>query len=156
MVLAGAVLLGTAGCTFISTQATLIQYDPSDGVGTKVGDVKVLNALALINEDEHAISLLINFDNSGDRTANVNLQYLSGGEKTTTTKSVNPGEPQSYGNAVGEPQIIILNPGVKAGDLFPVYIQYGKHEGKELLVPVLAGDDPYYEDLVPAEVLREG
>lgn len=155
VVLAGALLVGTTGCTFISTQATLIQYDPSDGIGTDVGNVQVRNAIALINSDGRAVSLMITLVNSGTRTANVNMQYQSGGEKTTTTKSVNPGKVATYGTTTDDTQIIILNPGVKAGELFPVYIQYGDREGKELLVPVMTADDhPEYADLVPPEVER--
>jgi hypothetical protein len=155
VVLAGALLVGTTGCTFVSTQATLIQYDPSDGVGIDVGSVQVRNAIALINEDGRAASLMITLVNSGSRTANVNLQYESSGEKITTTKSVNPDQVSTYGTSVDDTQIIILNPGVKAGALFPVYIQYGKHEGRELLVPVLTAENhPEYEALVPPEVER--
>lgn len=155
VVLAGALLVGTTGCTFVATQATLIQYDPSDGVGVDVGNVQVRNAIALINSDGRAVSLMITLVNSGTRTANVNLQYQSGGEKTTTTKSVNPGKVASYGTTTDDTQIIILNPGVKAGELFPVYIQYGDREGKELLVPVLNADaHPEYADLLPPEIER--
>jgi len=155
VVLAGALLLGTTGCTFISQQATLIKYDPSDGVGIDVGNVQVRNAIALINEDGRAVSIMITMVNSGERTANVNLQYQSGGEKTTTTKSVNPGEVKTYGTSVDDTQIIVLNPGVKAGGLFPVYIQYGKNEGKELLLPVLNADNhPEYDGLFPPEIER--
>ena len=147
--------MGTSGCTFIATQATLIQYDPSDGVGIDVGNVQVRNAVALINEDGKAVSLMVTLVNSGTRTANVKLQYQSGGEKTTTTKSVDAGAVATYGTTTDDKQIIVLNPGVKPGALFPVYIQYGDHEGKELLVPVLTADDhPEYEDLIPAEVER--
>lgn len=155
VVLAGALLVGTTGCTFISTQATLIHYDPSDGVGTDVGDVQARNVLALINEDGRAISLLVTLVNSGTRTANVTLQYKSGGEKVDTLKSVNPGEVKTYGTTPDDTQIIVLNPGVKAGGLFPVYIQYGKNEGKELLVPVLSADNnPQYDGLFPPEIER--
>jgi len=155
VVLAGALLVGTAGCTFISQQATLIQYDPSDGIGTTVGDVDVRNAVALINEDGRAISLMITLVNSGSKIANVDLQYLSGGEKTTTTKSVRAGAVATYGTKPDEPQIIILNPGVDLGALLPVYVQYGDHEGKEILVPVLNADNhPEYADLIPPEIER--
>ncbi|CAN5144258.1 hypothetical protein BH09ACT5_BH09ACT5_03050 [soil metagenome] len=155
VVLAGALILGTTGCTFISQQATLIQYDPSDGVGTDVGNVQVRNAIALISEDGRAVSIMITMLNSGKRTANVNLQYQSGGEKTTTLKSVNPGKVAAYGTKPDGPQIIVLNPGVEAGQLFPVYIQYGDNEGKELLLPVLNADaHPEYDGLFPPEIER--
>ena len=155
VVLAGALLVGTTGCTFVSQQATLIEYDPSDGIGTQVGDVAVRNALALINEDGHAVSLMVTFVNTGSKIANLSIQYQSGGEKTTTTKSVRAGDVASYGTTPDETQIIILNPGVKAGGLYPVYFQYGDNEGKELLLPVMNADShPEYKDLLPPEIER--
>jgi hypothetical protein len=155
VVLAGVLLTATAGCTFVSTQATLIRYDPSDGVGTNIGNVQVRNAIALINEDGRAVSLMITIVNSGTKSASINLQYQSSGEKTTTKKSVQPGEVVTFGTTPDEDQIVILNPGVKAGALFPVYVQYGDHEGTELLVPVLNADNhPEYDGLFPPEVER--
>ena len=136
----------------------MVQLEPTRlpmYTGTDIGSVQVRNAIALINEDGRAISLMITLVNSGTRTANVSMQYESGGEKTTTTKSVNPGDVSTYGTSVDDTQIIILNPGVKLGALFPVYVQYGDHEGKQLLVPVMNADaHPEYKDLIPAEVER--
>ena len=155
VVLAGVLLVGTTGCTFVSTQATLIRYDPSDGVGIDVGDLQVRNAVALINKDGGAVSLMITIVNSGKKIANVAMQYKSGGDPLTTTKSILPGKVGNYGTTPDDTQIIILNPGVKAGQLLPVYIQYGDFEGKELLVPVLdEASHPVYAGLYPPEVLR--
>ena len=69
IILAGAVLIGTSGCVFITKQATLIQYDPSDGIGASVGNVEVRNALGIAGEDGDAISLMITLINTGDRAA---------------------------------------------------------------------------------------
>ena len=155
VVLAGALLVGTTGCTFIAQQATLIQYDPSDGVGVEVGNVAVRNVVGLINNDGHAISLMVTFVNTGSRSASMKIQYQSGGEKTTDTKQINANAVATYGTTPDETQIIILNPGVEAGGLLPVYFQYGDHEGKELLVPVLNADNhTEYKDLLPPEILR--
>ncbi len=155
MVLAGALLVGTAGCTFVSKQATLIQYDPSDGIGATVGDVKLSNVIALASHDGKAFSLLVTFFNSGLAPATVTLQFESGGEKTTVTELLGARQTLSFGNKVGEPQIIILNPGVKTGALFPVYVQTGAVPGQQLLVPVLPADAPPYDALKPPEVLRK-
>lgn len=150
VVLAAALLVGTAGCTFISRQATLIQYDPGSGVGANIGDVQVRNAIGIINEDGSAISLLITLVNSGTDDVSVSLQFESDGEKRTDTKAVTSGAAASFGNVVGQEQIIIVNPGVEAGDLVPVYVQYGSFPGKELLVPVL-GAAGAYQDLGPQD-----
>ena len=149
VILAGALLVGTAGCTFVTPQATLIQYDPSDGVGTDVGSIAVNNVLALISEDGRSASLLMTLSNSGEKNAIVNVQYTSDGEKKTQRVVVTPGESASFGNTPDDVKIIIDNPGVKAGQLLPVYIQYGDFSGSELMVPVLTGDDEHYADLVP-------
>ena len=153
IILAAAVLTGTAGCTFFATQATLIQYDPSNGVGANIGDVQVRNAIALISDDGRAVSLLVTLVNSGRKDVSITLQYESGGEKRTDLKAVAGGEAASFGNVVGEDQIVVLNPGVEAGALFPVYVQYEDFEGKQLMVPVLEATGTY-EELKPEDGLR--
>ena len=155
VILAGALVLGTSGCTFLTTQATLIQYDPSDGVGTRVGDVDVRNAIALLSDDGESVSLLLTLISTSDRTINVTMQYEAGGARESTTKSVNPNSTSSYGNFVGEPQIIIVDPDTEPGALYPVYFQYGDVEGVELLVPVLDGSYEQYADLVPPDGAAE-
>ena len=152
MILAGAVVLGTAGCTFVSTQATLIEYDPSDGVSANVGSVQVRNALAIANEDDTTVSLLLTLVNSGNNRATVNIQYEVAGEKVTTIEAVDGNSTLSFGNSPTEEQILINNPGVPAGGLYPVYVQYGDHEGSQMLVPVLAPDTNGYEGLAPVAV----
>jgi hypothetical protein len=137
----------------MTPKATLIQYDPSDGIGASIGDVKVRNALGIAGEDGHAISLMITLVNSGDRAAGVRLQYLSGGEDTTTIVRVGAGETVSIGNEPGGDQIVILNPDVAAGELLPVYVQYGSHEGVNMLVPVVEATG-IYEELSPPAILR--
>jgi hypothetical protein len=154
MILAGALLAGTSGCTFMAQQATLIHYDPSDGVGATVGDVDVRNVIALASDDGKAFSLLVTFINKSSKIVNVNMQYVSGTSKTAIMKSVRSNDTASFGNAVGQPQIIILNPGVKPGALYAVYFQVGDSPGKELLVPVLDATLPQYKDLKPPEILR--
>jgi len=154
VVLAGALLAGTAGCTFMSQQATLIQYDPSDGVGATVGDIKLSNVIALASNDGKAYSLLVTFINSGLKPATLSLQFESSGQKTTITELVGAGQALSFGNQVGQPQIIILNPGVEIGALYPIYVQTGTVPGKQMLVPVLPADLAQYSALKPPEGLH--
>ena len=145
VILAGVLATSTAGCGFFTTQATLIPYDPSDGVGANLGTVDVRNAIGIISEDGEDISLLVTFVNSGDKSANVKIQFETDGETTTVTKPIGSGSVVGYGNSADEDQIIIANPGVPAGDLIPVYVQYGDNEGQELLVPVLEARGAYAE-----------
>jgi hypothetical protein len=151
IILAGAVLVGTSGCVFITNKATLIQYDPSDGVGASVGNVEVRNALGIAGEDGHAISLMITLINSGDRAAGVTLESVSGGEELLVR--VGAGETVSLGNEPGGDQFVILNADVAAGDLLPVYVQYGSNEGVQMLVPVVEATGIYAE-LSPPAILR--
>jgi hypothetical protein len=149
VVLAGALLAGTAGCTFISQQATLIHYDPSDGVGVNLGDLKLRNVIALSDEDGKLFSLLVTFINTGSKNATVSLQYQSNDTKTTIHKLIAPGKTLSFGTQAGQAQIIIENPGVAAGALYPVYVQTGDAPGKQILVPVLTTGLAQYSTLKP-------
>ena len=149
--LAGAVVLGTSACTFLTPTATLYHYDPGNGVGTSVGALDVRDAVALINEDGDAISLLITFVNtSSDPIADVVVQFESDGEKTDAGEvNVSAYGVTQFGTTPDQDQIIIVNPGVVAGQLLPVYVQQGSEPGKTILVPVMDGTLPEYTDLLP-------
>ena len=114
--------------------------------------MQVRNVIALINDDDSAVSLMITLVNSSERSVNMKIQYEADGEKTTVTKPVNAGAVARYGTTPEDTQILIQNPGVKAGGLLPVYLQYGDNEGKQILVPVMNADhNPEYDGLYPAE-----
>lgn len=149
MVLAGALLAGTTGCTFFAQQATLIHYDASDGVGASVGDVKLSNVILLTDESGKAGSLLVTLVNTGSKTAKVTLQFQSAGAKTEFKPTVPANSSLSFGNAADQEQILILKPGVVPGQLFAVYVQTGDQPGQQLLVPVLNTDLPQYSTLGP-------
>ena len=152
IVLAGAVVLGTSACTFLTPTATLFHYDPGNGVGTSVGTIEVRDAVALINDEGDAISLLITVANrSSDDVDDIVLQFESDGEKTDEKVSVAGYGVTQYGSAPDQDQIIIIDPDVAAGGLLPVYVQYGGEPGKTLLVPVLDGTLPEYADLLPVK-----
>lgn len=153
--LAAGVALGASGCSFITPIATQNQYNPSDGINATIGDVDVRNVVGIINEDGHAINLLITLLNRADRAVQVTLQFESGGQKTDSKVALRPGEVLQFGDeAAGQDQIIILNPSVRAGELLPVYVQYGAEPGKQLTVPVLDGTQGEYEGLIPPAVER--
>jgi hypothetical protein len=148
LILASALVVGTAGCTFITSQATLNQYDPADGVRANIGDLSLRNVVAIANESGDAASLLIHVINAGDGPHSLTIQYESDGTSTTITQVVRPGT-NSFGNTVDEEQIVLTNAGVPAGGLVPVYFQYGTLPGTQLLVPVLEATG-FYADLAPA------
>ena len=152
MILASALVFGTTGCTFITSQATLNQYDPSDGISGRGGDLQLRNVLAIEGEDGKAVSLLLTVVNSGGPHS-LTIQYDVDGVKTTITQVIDGNSTTSFGNTVDEEQIVLLNPGVPAGGLLPVYFQYGQAEGTQLLVPVLEATG-IYSELAPPAILR--
>jgi hypothetical protein len=151
VVLAAGVLLGSTGCAFFSPVATQLPYEPSDGVSTTVGDIKVRNAMA-ITDDGTDVNLVMVVVNSGTKAATVNFEYgfSEGGSGIKQTDHVNiaPGETLSYGNGEDAPTKILDGANVELGGLMPIFVQYGDETGKEMLVPVLDGSLPGYEDLV--------
>jgi hypothetical protein len=155
-ILAAGVLLGSTGCAFFSPVATQLHYDPSDGTSTTVGDIKVRNAIA-ITDDGETVNLVMAVINSGDEPAEVRFQYgFEGSEPSDIDLGVmvplEPGETISFGNGDEAADIILTDAGVELGGLMPVFVQYGNETGKTMLVPVLDGSLPGYEDLVPVLV----
>ena len=144
------VLVGTTGCTFITAQATTNHYDPSDGIGSTIGDLQVRNAL-LLTGDGTTASLLINFANDGKVGVDVKLQYENA-DKTKVDGSVyvNAGDVTSLG-AADDKKFVLTGIDAPAGTLFPVFIQYGDVTGKQLWIPVLDNREAHYADLLPSE-----
>jgi hypothetical protein len=143
---AALVLLGTSACNFVAPQATTDSYAPSDGTQTTVGDVKVLNAM-LITEDGEEASLVASIINPTTSRVQLKVQYESGSERIDQKFTIGAGDVQKLG---GDGMDLILRDiAAKPGDLFPVYLQYGDAEGKQLMVPVLDGTLPEYEALLP-------
>jgi hypothetical protein len=152
VVLAAVLVLSTTACTFISTQATLKHYDPSDGVGATVGVIQVRNAL-LLSKDGQRASFLVNLINDGQSTESVLIQYdgtKSDGtqSKVNTKVTLNSGEVKTFGSSDTR-QLVFTGIDTKPGALFPVWIQYGQETGKQLLVPVLDGSLAEYHGLLP-------
>ena len=152
--IAGALLVSTAGCAFITPTATLNHYDPSDGIGASVGELKVRNVLAISNDDNSAVSLVVTIINTTSSSGSLRLQYATAdGERVDISKPISSNEVKSYGTEVDGDTIIITDAGVLAGQLLPIYFQFGNTSGAELLVPVVAGDNAIYSDLAPASDL---
>jgi hypothetical protein len=146
--------VGTAGCAFITPTATLNHYDPSDGIGASVGELKVRNVLAISNDDNSAVSLVVTIINTTSSSGSLRLQYATAdGERVDISKPISSNEVKSYGTEVDGDTIIITDAGVLAGQLLPIYFQFGNTSGAELLVPVVAGDNAIYSDLAPASDL---
>ena len=151
-ILAAALVIGTTGCTFITQQATLIPYSPSDGIDANLGDIKLRNVIALMSDDGLVASLLVTIVNDGDVRANVRMQTVTAtGEEVRFVKTVPANSVVSFGNSVDEEQLIVSMPDAIAGGLLPVYVQHGAVPGTEMLVPALSAFEEHYQDLKPAE-----
>ena len=146
-VLAIAILSGTVGCGLLAPQATTIQYDAGDGVSGNVGDVAIRNAI-LVSDDGSTANLVVTIVNKGDSAHNLNVQYEAGSEKVTQSLTVAANSSVSLGTP-DEPAMTLEGIDTQAGELFPVYMQYGNETGVELLVPVLDGSIGTYSTLIP-------
>jgi hypothetical protein len=144
------VTFGTAGCAFITPQATIYEVETSDGVNANVGDVSIRNATLISDDEGELASMLVTFVNSSDSAALLSIQYENGstGERVTQKVSVAGGNALvSFGGQDGEK--LVLENVSKPGSLFPVFFQYGDNEGEQVLVPVLNESLPEYSGLAP-------
>jgi len=148
VVLAAGILIGTSGCGFLAPQATLIQYDPSDGVSGEVGDIALRNAM-LLSTDGSTANLLVTAINGGDTAQSLTVQYEANGEKVTELVTLRPNTSVTIGGK-DEPSVTLESMDSTVGALFPVYFQYGEETGVQLLLPVLDGTTgAEYLDLLP-------
>ena len=148
LALACSVALGATGCTLSAEIATMKEYDPSDGVGTEIGELALRNIM-LITNDAGEGNLVMTVVNSGGNDVSLNVQYSDGGLEINKAIDV-PSAPALL--RVGDdPSAAVLFSGsdVVAGGLAPMYFQYGNNPGELVLVPVLDGTLPEYELLVP-------
>lgn len=146
-ILVALVIGGTAGCTFITPQATTDKYDPSDGIGTSLGDIQVNNALLVTDDGENA-SLIVSLHNESAYGEQVTIQYENA-DKTKVNDSifVNSDSVVSLG-ASGPSSVVLTGIDAQPGSLFPVFFQYGDVTGKQMMLPVLTATGPY-EGLAP-------
>jgi hypothetical protein len=151
VVLAGAVMVLTAGCNFISPQTTTEHYDASDGFSTNVGSLDVRNAIVFTDDSGARASLSVTLINNASSSKNVVFQYdADGGIKKTVDVTV-PGDSQvRRGTSEGDPQLILTDAKATPGALLKVFIQYGNQTGKNLEVPVLNGAFEQYATLQPS------
>jgi hypothetical protein len=151
-VLAVGLALGTAGCTFSTPQATLIKYNPSDGVSANVGKIQIRNAFVIAPHGKSA-NLIAVFINTSTTAENVHLQYESHAGGTAARKTIvihmDGGQVISFGNP-GVPQLVFEDADVPAGALIKVFVQYGSVSGQNVLMPVLNGTQSYYKGLGPS------
>ncbi|MGK9146349.1 hypothetical protein KXS11_01805 [Plantibacter flavus] len=145
IVVAGALTLGMSGCNLIAPQATLKQYDASDGVGVTVGHVKVRNAI-VISDDGEVGNLVFSVANTDDRAHTVLIEVEGSDEKFQVLAE--PGLTSFDGSGANEP--IRIEPlGAQPGAILDVFFQYGEETGATASVPILTGTLAEYSTLVP-------
>ena len=137
-------MLSVAACAPI---ASLKPYDASDGVSTTVGQVKVINAIALSKSGKDG-NLLFSAYNPTDGPIDLNVQYGSDNDRTTVHATLKPDSTTDFGYGK-KGQFLLPGLGVKPGGLAHIYFQYGNEQGSELTVPVLDGSLPQYQTLLP-------
>jgi hypothetical protein len=141
-------VLALTGCTFITPIATQKPYDPSDGVGTDIGDLALRNILLIANDLNEA-TLVMTVVNSADEDIELNLQYGEAGARVTETVTVPGGQARTRVGDDPGTTIIVSDSTMTLGALFPIYAEYGSVPGEVILVPVLDGTLPEYELYVP-------
>jgi len=147
-----AVLLVSAGCNFISPQATTKQYDASDGRSLTIGDLAVRNAIALTDDGTEA-SLVMTLINSGGDDISVTVQYpTADGDDQTQVVEVPASSEVRRGTQPDQPQLVMSDVDLTPGQLVEVFFQYGTETGDTLGVPVLTGALPEYSTLLPTPV----
>ena len=143
------VLLGATGCTFISPQATKIEYSASDGVNVSDSDgpIDVRNAFVVANEDGSVgnfIGAVVN-----PTTDNATLTMRVAGVDEPFIVTVPAGKTKSFGTE-GEEPLRIIGLDTMPGATIEIHFQSGDGAGTKTEVPVLDGSLPYYSDLVPS------
>src|SRR5690606_26594649 len=138
-------------CTFISPQATTIEYAASDGVNPQTdGPLQVRNAFIVADEDGANGNLVAAIVNTTDKRQTLTVE-VEGLEPLTV--QVPTEETVSLGADAGPLRTAGLD--ALPGSTVTVYFQSGDELGDGIEVPVLDGTLPYYEDLVPAEASPE-
>jgi hypothetical protein len=147
-ILIGAVLLGTTGCSLFSEKATLIQYDPSDGVSADLGDIELRNVLA-ISEDGEDLNLVLTAINTSDDGIFVTFEFTDGSDEQVDERLYVPANSSKSVGQPDEDKVTLVGADTQVGGIFPVYAQYGDVPGQELQVPVFDGSLPEYSTLLP-------
>lgn len=139
--LVGALVL--SGCSFMAPTATLIEYDPADGVGADLGDVLVRDVKVVANEDGSLGNVAFTVINQGEATKlHYSVPTLEG-----TDENWIPVPPGSTLVGKEMPHLIIVEgPDAIVGGLLAVTFQASDADSQTLLAPVLDNEGRSYLD----------
>lgn len=153
--IAAAVIIGSTGCTFISRQATTIQYDAADQVSAHLGDVQLRGLLVIADEEGNGQLLLVAVNDSAT-TRTLSIQYtLDDGTRTAQTLTLAPHQTTSYGFGDSGDQLLLTGVTATLGTNLEIYFQAGDVSGVMKHVPVLGTDWEQYADLAPVLPIPE-
>ena len=149
LAIAGAVVLGTTGCSMTATYATTIPYSAAEGVNVwGSGPLQVRNALIVANEDGSEGNFVAAIVNETDESHTLNIEFGEGDGAIEKTVRVPANTVVSLGTEDTEP-LLIEDLDTLPGSDIPGYFQSGEAEGVLVAVPVLDGELSYLAPLVP-------
>ncbi|MGN6326770.1 hypothetical protein [Pseudolysinimonas sp.] len=137
---------GIAGCTFVTPIETQHIENVVDGQNIVVGDVRLLNTLVITKNGRNGNLVARAYNDSSDEI-DLTLQYDVSGKHTITVPLAPNSETDLGFGKKG--QVLLPRMDTKAGDLLPLYVQYGDQPGKQVTVPVLDNQLSEYRDLLP-------
>lgn len=142
-----AIVLGTTGCSMLSTQATTIPYSPADGVNVPdAGPLKVRNALIVANEDGTVGNFVAAIVNETSDPQTLHLEANDGSIAETVRVPAN--STVSLGGDGSRP-LRLEGIDTKPGADLDMYFQSGDAGGVLATVPVLDGTLDYLTALAP-------
>jgi len=143
------VVLGTTGCSMISSQATTIPYSAAEGVNVHgAGPLEVRNALIVANEDGSEGNFVAAIVNQTDESQTLSMEFGEGDGAIEARIRVPANSVVSLGTEDTEP-ILLEGLDTLPGADIPGYFQSGDGEGVLVSVPVLDGGLEYLAPLVP-------
>ena len=144
-----AVVLGTTGCSMLSTQATSIPYSAAEGVNVWAsGPLEVRNALIVANEEGSEGNFVAAIVNQTDESQTLNIEFDNGSDVIEASVRVPANTVVSLGTEDTEP-LLIEDLNTLPGSDIAAYFQSGDAEGTLVTIPVLDGGLAYLEPLVP-------
>lgn len=144
--IATSLLIGTAGCTFMSPIASRIDYAPADGSQTDLESLKVRNFVYVTNGTDSAIAGSIVNPSLEPKTLKIQYTDAAVSEAKEVTFTINAGQKLDLGYNGG--QALAINLGGKAGDIVRINVVEGSGTPVELRVPVLDGTFDFYKPII--------
>lgn len=145
--IAASLMLGTAGCTFMSPIASQMDYAPSDGVQVALESVKLRNFIYLSDGAGRA-GLFGSLVNTSLESTTVQIQYTDAvsGDKSAATFNLLPQQKLDLG--YGGTTALAINLEAEPGRVAEIFAIQTGGVGKALNVPVLDGTLAEYKALV--------